>query len=70
MVTISVDFQDGFAAPSFSYQATVSSLSETDTISKSPSPSISEIEISWAPSAVVAITALVNVGNEYVADVA
>ena len=52
----------GSAAPSFSYQAIVSSFSEAERISKSPSLSISATVISLTESALVAIVAAVNVG--------
>ena len=50
----------GFAAPSFSYQAIVSSLSDADIISKSPSPSKSATCTSVAQSALVAISEAVK----------
>ena len=59
---ISVAVQVGLAAPSFSYQAMVSSKVEADTISKSPSLSRSETYTSLAPSAVVAISVAVQEG--------
>ena len=62
-MAISEAVQDGFAAPSFSYHAIVSSITEAETISRSPSPSISATWTSYAPSALVAITVLVNVGS-------
>ena len=40
----------------------MSSVAEAETISKSPSPSTSAIETSCAPSALVDITTVVNVG--------
>ena len=43
LVAISEADQLGFALPSFSYHAIVSSLYETETISMSPSPSMSPV---------------------------
>ena len=54
--------QLGFAAPSDSYQAIVSSLYEAETRSISPSPSISEAKTSLALSAPVSISAAVQLG--------
>ena len=54
--------QLGFAAPSDSYQAIVSSLYEAETRSISPSPSISEAKTSLALSALVSISAAVQLG--------
>ena len=62
-MAISAAVQDGSAAPSFSYQAMVSSLKEAETISKSPSPSISAISTLIAPSVLVLISAAVQDGS-------
>ena len=62
LVAISAAVQEGFAAPSFSYQAIASSSAEADTISISPSPSISATTTDLAPSALVAISAAVQEG--------
>ena len=61
-VAISAAVQVGFALPSFSYQAMVSSSSEAERISMSPSPSISAAKTVTAPLADVAISAAVQVG--------
>ena len=52
----------GLAAPLFSYQAMVLSRAEAEIISISPSPSMSSAKTKNAPSALVAITFLVQVG--------
>ena len=52
--------QEGSAAPLFSYQAMVLSLKEADTISISPSPSISAAKTDIAASALVAISEAVK----------
>ena len=54
----------GSELPSFSYQAMVLSLFEEETISMSPSLSISAANTEVAPSADVAISAAVHVGSE------
>ena len=59
---ISVAAQDGLAVPSFSYHAIVLSPEEAETISKSPSRSISAICISLATFAEVLISAAVKAG--------
>ena len=61
-VAISAAVNVGLAAPSFSYQAIVSSSAEAEMISKSPSPSISTTVIPLAPSADVDITEEVKEG--------
>ena len=61
-VAISAAVQLGFAAPSCSYQAMVLSVSEAETISRSPSPSISATSTEYAPFALVTISAAVQVG--------
>ena len=61
-MAISAAVHDGSAAPSFLYQAIVSSPEEAETISKSPSPSISATLTSLAPAAEVAISAAVQDG--------
>ena len=61
---------DGLVPPSFSYQAIVLSLNDPETRSISPSPSISPALTDHAPSALVTISAAVNVGKESVAVVA
>ena len=52
VVLISAAVQEGLAAPSFSYQAIVLSPEEAETISKSPSLSISAKKIPLGPRAV------------------
>ena len=62
LVTILAAVQVGFASPLFSYQAMVLSLKSADTISISPSPSISATWTSLAPAALVDISAATHVG--------
>ena len=59
-VATSLAVQVGFASPLFSYQAIVSSLLEADTISISPSPSISAEKTPYARAALVSISAAVK----------
>ena len=61
-VSITALVQVGFALPSFSYQAMVSSCAEADTISISPSPSISAAKTEVAETADVVISSAVQVG--------
>ena len=61
-VAMSAAVHEGLAAPSFSYHAIVSSLSDAETMSRSPSPSMSATYTSTAPSAVVAMLAAVHEG--------
>ena len=63
LVAILAAVQEGSAAPLFSYQAMVLSRVEADTISISPSPSISATKTDLAPSALVAISAAAHVGS-------
>ena len=63
LVAISAAVQEGSAAPLFSYQAIVSSSTEADTISISPSPSISAAKTENAPFALVAISEAVKEGS-------
>ncbi|MED5419916.1 MAG: hypothetical protein VYD01_00525, partial [Pseudomonadota bacterium] len=63
LVAMSAALQLGFAAPSFSYQAMVSSTAEAETISRSPSPSRSATYTSLAASALVAMSAALQVGS-------
>ena len=63
LVAILAAAQVGSAAPLFSYQAMVSSRKEAETISISPSPSISAAKTELAPSALVAILAAAQVGS-------
>ena len=62
LVAITLVVQLGFALPSFSYQAIVSSRYDAERISISPSLSISAAKTDLAPSALVAISAAVQVG--------
>ena len=55
--------QVGSALPSFSYQTIVSSFKEADTISISPSPSMSAAKTFLESSAVDAISAAVQLGS-------
>ena len=54
----------GSEAPSFSYQAILSSMTEADTTSRSPSLSISAAQTEWAPSAEVVMVLAVKLGSE------
>ena len=66
-VVISAAVKLGLAFPSFSYQAMVLSSREAERISISPSPSISAAKTENAPSADVAISAAVKVGETVIA---
>ena len=61
-VVMSAAVHVGLAAPSFSYHAMVSSACEAETMSRSPSPSMSATYTESAPSAEVAISAAVHAG--------
>ena len=63
LVAISAEVHDGSAAPSFSYQAMVSSPNDAETMSRSPSSSISATYTSFAPCALVAMSAAVHDGS-------
>ena len=63
LVAISEAAQVGSAAPLFSYHAMVSSRKEADTISISPSPSISAAKTECAPSAPSPATEAAQVGS-------
>ena len=59
---MSVAVQEGLEAPSFSYHATVLSSHDAETMSRSPSLSMSATWISYAPSAEVAMSDAVHEG--------
>ena len=65
LVAILEAVQVGSAAPLFSYQAMVSSSKEADTISISPSPSISAEKTPYARAALVAISEAVRVNFRF-----
>ena len=60
LVAISTAVQDGSAAPLFSYQEMASSSCDAETISISPSLSISAAKTDLAPSAAVEIVLATN----------
>ena len=61
-VAMSAAVHEGLAAPSFSYHAMVSSFNPAETMSMSPSLSMSATWISYAPPAEVAMSAAVHEG--------
>ena len=63
VVEMSAAVHEGLAAPLFSYQATVSSSYDAETMSRSPSPSMSATYTLAAPSAEVAMSAAVHEGS-------
>ena len=68
-VAMSAAAHVGLAAPSFSYHAMVSSTPDAETMSRSPSPSMSATTTEYAPSAEVAMSAAVHDGLAMVNDV-